>query len=268
LAARSEGAPSRLIGLTWIDEWQVIIVRPDSAIRQPEDLKNTKVALPEYADKRAGSIFRAMSLQGIRGALQLANLSFRDVDFIEVPERAESKQDRDASAYWSGLDALITGEVDAVYVKGASAVEAATKRGLKVGIDLDQFTDVTSRVNNGTPRPITVHEDLLEHHFDVVVDFLEELFDTADWAEDHLDEVLVILQDETIAGAESVATAYRNNFHKSLHPSLSAERLELLKQQKDFLWLHGFLEKDVDLDTWVDHRPLLEVLKRRQNKQR
>ena len=153
-----------------------------------------------------------------------------------------------------------------MYVKGASAVEAATKRGLKVGIDLDKFEDVTSRVNNGTPRPITVHEDLLEDHFDVVVDFLEELFDTADWAQDHLDEVLVILEDETIAGAESVATAFRNNFHKSLHPSLSEDRLELLKQQKDFLWLHGFLERDVDIETWVDHRPLLEVLKRRQNK--
>ncbi|CAM9345829.1 ABC transporter substrate-binding protein [Acinetobacter bereziniae] len=268
LAARSEGAPSRLIGLTWIDEWQVIIVRPDSEISKPEHLKNVKVALPEYADKRAGSIFRAMSLQGIRGALQLANLTFRDVDFIEVPERAESNtQQRDASTYWSGLDALITGEVDAVYVKGASAVEAATKRGLKVGIDLDQFEDVTSRVNNGTPRPITVHEDLLKDHFDVVVDFLEELFDTADWAQDHLDEVLVILEDETIAGAESVATAYRNNFHKSLHPSLSEERLQLLRQQKDFLWLHGFLERDVDINAWVDHRPLLEVLKRRQNKQ-
>ena len=132
---------------------------------------------------------------------------------------------------------------------------------------MDQFEDVTSRVNNGTPRPITVHEDLLKDHFDVVVDFLEELFDTADWAQDHLDEVLVILEDETIAGAESVATAYRNNFHKSLHPSLSEERLELLRQQKDFLWLHGFLERDVDINTWVDHRPLLEVLKRRQNKQ-
>lgn len=68
----------------------------------------------------------------------------------------------------------------------------------------------------------------------MVVDFLEELFDTADWAQDHLDEVLVILEDETIAGAESVATAYRNNFHKSLHPSLSEDRLELLKQQKIF----------------------------------
>ncbi|MFU8926598.1 ABC transporter substrate-binding protein [Acinetobacter puyangensis] len=272
LAAIAEGAPSRLIGLTWIDEWQVIIVRPDSNIHQPEDLKGVKVALPQYSERRSGSIFRAMSLQGIRGALQLAGLHLNDVKFVEVPERGKSKQDidktntRDASTYWSGLDALLTGEVDAVYVKGASAVDAAKKRGLKVGIDLDQFDDITSRVNNGTPRPITVHEDLLENHFDVVVDFLEELFDTADWAKDHLDEVLEILQSETIAGAESVATAYRNNFHKSLHPSLDVERIQLLKQQKDFLWLHGFLEHDVDIDAWVDVRPLQAVIERRQKK--
>src|SRR5579871_1856762 len=29
LAARAQGAPTRLIGLTWIDEAQAIIVRPD-----------------------------------------------------------------------------------------------------------------------------------------------------------------------------------------------------------------------------------------------
>ncbi|MDC5101087.1 ABC transporter substrate-binding protein [Acinetobacter baumannii] len=271
LAARAEGAPSRLIGLTWIDEWQVIIVRPDSDIKHPEDLKGKRIALPAYAEQRAGSIFRAMSLQGIRGALQLAGLQFKDVEFVETPERSLTQRQkdsagRDASTFWSGLDALLTHEVDAVYVKGASAVEAATKRGLVVGIDLDQFEDVTSRVNNGTPRPITVHEDLLEQHFDLVVDFLEELFDTADWAKDHLNEVLEILQSETIAGAESVATAYRNNFHLNLHPSLEPARIELLKQQKDFLWLHGFLEHDVDVDAWIDARPLEALLQRRQKK--
>lgn len=271
LAARAEGAPSRLIGLTWIDEWQVLIVRPDSNIKTPEDLKGKRIALPSYAEQRAGSIFRAMSLQGIRGALQLANLQFKDVEFIETAERGLNQdqkvsEGRDASTFWSGLDALLTHEVDAVYVKGASAVEAATKRGLVVGIDLDQYDDVTSRVNNGTPRPITVHEDLLEQHFELVVDFLEELFDTADWAQDHLDEVLEILQSETIAGAESVATAYRNNFHLGLHPSLDPSRIELLKQQKDFLWLHGFLEHDVDVDAWIDARPLQALLQRRQKK--
>ncbi|MEG2434405.1 MAG: ABC transporter substrate-binding protein, partial [Acinetobacter sp.] len=102
LAARAEGAPSRLIGLTWIDEWQVIIVRPDSDIKKPEDLKGKRIALPAYAAQRAGSIFRAMSLQGIRGALQLASLQFKDVEFIETAERGVNKnqqvsEERDAS---------------------------------------------------------------------------------------------------------------------------------------------------------------------------
>src|SRR4051794_31063600 len=39
LAARSQGAPTRLIGLTWIDERQAIVVRPDSGVMQPADLK-------------------------------------------------------------------------------------------------------------------------------------------------------------------------------------------------------------------------------------
>jgi ABC-type nitrate/sulfonate/bicarbonate transport system substrate-binding protein len=269
LAARAEGAPSRLIGLTWIDEWQVIIVRPEAKIATPKDLRGKRLALPQYAEPRSGSIFRAMSLQGVRGALQLANLQLSDVVFVEVPERlrqGEKSHARDPATFWSGLDALLSGEVDAVYVKGASAVEAAKKRGLKVGLDLDQFADVSSRVNNGTPRPITVHEDLLTHHFELVVDFLEELFDTADWASEHLAEVLAILQDETNAGAESVATAYRDDFHKALHPTLDEGRIALLKQQKDFLWLHGFLEHDVDVEAWIDPRPLQALLQRRQQK--
>ena len=92
--------------------------------------------------------------------------------------------------------------------------------------------------------------------------FLEELFDTADWAQDHLDEVLVVLEDEKRLQEQKVLRQpIEIIFIKSLHPSLSEDRLELLKQQKDFLWLHGFLERDVDIETWVDHRPLLEVFK-------
>ena len=50
--------------------------------------------------------------------------------------------------------------------------------------------------------------------------------------------------------------AYRNDFHKSLHPDLSVERLALFRKQIDFLLLHGFLERDFDLAEWTDHRPL------------
>lgn len=93
---------------------------------------------------------------------------------------------RDALA---GLDELVKGRVDAVYAKGASAVEAARKRGLRVGIDVDAFPDRRLRANNGTPRPITVHESLLENHFDLVVRFLAQTPRTADWTAENLENV-------------------------------------------------------------------------------
>src|SRR5204862_463483 len=42
LAARSLGAPTRVIGLTWIDEGQAIVVRPDTRVLEPADLRNLR----------------------------------------------------------------------------------------------------------------------------------------------------------------------------------------------------------------------------------
>ena len=50
--------------------------------------------------------------------------------------------------------------------------------------------------------------------------------------------------------------AYRGDFHTTLAPDLSEQRLAFLDVQKTFLNLHGFLEADFDLADWVDHRPL------------
>jgi ABC-type nitrate/sulfonate/bicarbonate transport system substrate-binding protein len=265
LAARASGAPTRLIGLTWIDEWQAILVRPDSGISKPEHLLGRRVALPAFTDTRGGSIARAMSLHGYKGALSLARLTLDDVVFVDTPatlnveginNSPRPEGSRNLGGLWSGLPLLATGEVDAVYVKGASAVDAAKEHGAIVGIDLDTIDNKRTRVNNGTPRPITVHEDLLRDHFDLVVRFLAQTLRAADWASAHLDDVRAILQNETRAGLDGVSTAYRNDFHKHLHPDLSSERLDLLAVQKNFLWLHGFLEHDVDVHAWADHRPL------------
>ncbi|WP_425928129.1 ABC transporter substrate-binding protein [Pseudomonas sp. NyZ201] len=259
LAARAAGSPSRLIGLTWIEEWQTILVRPGSGIRSAADLKGKRLALPAWGASRPGSIARAMSLHGYKGALSLAGLSFDDVTLVEVPlhdqEQAPNPQEG-LQRLWSGLDYLVRGEVDAVYVKGASAADAARRLGLEVGIDLDQIEDPRYRINNGTPRPITVHQSLLDEHFDLVVRFLAQTLRAADWARDNREGVLRILQDETRAGAEGVDQAYRGDFHTTLAPDLSEQRLAFLDIQKTFLNLHGFLEADFDLAEWVDHRPL------------
>ncbi len=262
LAARAQHAPTKLIGLTWIDEAQAIIVRADSDIREPLHLRGARVALPAYVTReipahvRGSSIARGMSLHGIKGALSLAGLTLDDVTFVEVDSGQRARGSAGLGDLWSGLDDLLEGTVDAVYVKGASAVEAARRRGLVVGIDLDGYPDRRSRVNNGTPRPITVHESLLDTHFDVVVRFLAQTLRAADWAASNLEGVYDILKVETRAGDEGVTAAYRDGFHRALHPDLSAERIDLLRIQKTFMWVHGFLDADFDLDAWVDPRPL------------
>lgn len=271
IAARAQGEPTRLVGLTWIEEAQVILVRPGSGINRPEDLKGKRVALPGWTDHeipshlRGCSISRGMSLLGLRGALAAGGLTFDDVDVVEIasPPRGANGGRRDSLAQRGGslgrlwpIDALVEGRVDAVYTKGASALDAARELGAVVGIDLDKLADKRFRVNNGTPRPITVHQDLIDNHFDHLVRFLATTLRAADWAASHVDELRAIAQSETVGSAEAVIAAYGKTFHLSLHPDLSEERLALFALQKKNLLLHGFLDADFALDDWVDHRPL------------
>lgn len=264
LAARAQGAPNSLIGLTFIDEGQSILVRPDSGISAPEHLKGKRVALPEFGIRdgvRQGSnIARGMTLQGLHGALRYVGLGLDDVRWVEVgPGNAAASGSAAVEPLqnlWAGLDPLAAGEVDAVYVKGASAVDAARRLGLAVGIDLDALPERRFRINNGTPRPITVENWVIEQHFELVVRFLHQSLRAAAWGRDNLDKVREIYAEETRASADAAAAAYRNGFHLSLQPDLSEERVGYLKEQKDFLLLHGFLDRDFDIDAWIDPRPL------------
>lgn len=262
LPAHAQGADTRLIGLTWIDEWQSILVRPGSSIRRPADLASKRLALPVFRridleeNRRGRSIARGMSLAGYHGALASAGLGLRDVTLVEVGSPEQLPGAGPGAGLWQGIAALARGEVDAVYVKGAAAVEAARAAGVEVGIDLDALPERRFRVNNGTPRPITVHRSFLEEHFDLVVRFLAQTLRAAAWAHHHRDEVLAVLQQETHAGGAAVAAAYRDGFHAELAPDLSEERLALFEQQKNFQLAHGFLDRDVDVRAWADHRPL------------
>ncbi|HCU85802.1 MAG TPA: monooxygenase, partial [Methylophilus sp.] len=66
-------------------------------------------------------------------------------------------------------------------------------------------------------------------------------------------------ESETRSGEDGVATAYGENFHLQLAPDLSPERVELFRQQKNFMLVHGLLDKDFDLDAWIDFRPLRDA---------
>lgn len=261
--ARAQGAPTRLVGLTWIEERQSILVRPDSNIRTPADLKGRRLALPTYTNHpipehlRGSSIARGMSLQGYKGALASAGLTLDDVDLVETPS---PRRERDGApgepgAGWA-LQDLATGKVDAVYVKGAAAVDAARRHGVVGGVDLDKLPEKRFRVNNGTPRPITVHQSLIDDHFDLLVKFLAVTLRAAEWARSNLPALREVLSAEARGSASAVEDAYRDDFHLTLHPDLSNERVALFAEQKKFLWLHGFSDRDFPLEDWIDRRPL------------
>jgi ABC-type nitrate/sulfonate/bicarbonate transport system substrate-binding protein len=265
IPARAQGAPTRLIGLTWIEEGQAILVRPGSDIRSPADLKGKRLALPVFRpediaeNKRGRSIARGMSLQGYRGALASAGLTLDDVRLVEVGAEGrpwDGNSARRGRQLSDGLGPLLDEQVDAIYVKGAAAAEAARARGAVIGVDLDALPSRRFRVNNGTPRPITVHQDLLDSHFDLVARFLYQTLRAAEWAKTNLAGVQEILQGETRAGSEGVRLAYRDGFHQSLAPDLSPERLELFWRQKHFQLAHGLLDRDFDGERWIDARPL------------
>lgn len=264
LAARALGTPTRVIGLTWIDERQAIMVRPDVGVLDPADLKGLRFALPGYGRTHGESIARGMALHGIKSALALGGLTLDDIRMTEIPappvEQASAEGMR---RLWLGLEWLASGRVDAVYVKGAAAAEAAQRLGLEVGIDLDAYPSRLARVNNGTPRPIVVHQHMIDHHPELVERFLEQSLRAADWAAAHPAELSAIIAQETLSGLDGVEAAYRNHFHRSLHPDLSDERIEMLKIQARFLWLHGFLEQPVEVEEWICPDPLRAVLKRR-----
>ncbi|MFI8252164.1 ABC transporter substrate-binding protein [Streptomyces filamentosus] len=248
LWARSRGRSTRLVGLTWIEERQVVLVAPGSPVRGAAALRGLRLAVPRH--EVPIDFWRAMALRGFEGALASAGLGLDDARPVDVPATGHSGQ-------WAAeLDALRRGAVDAVYVKGALAVESARRAGAEVAVELDALPDPVHRVNNGTPRPLTVDQELLDEHPELVDRFLAVLLRAADWAADRPEEVARILGAETGAGAEGVAGAYRPGTHRTLHPDLSDARLDLLARQEAALRAHGFLPGAVDVRAWADPGPL------------
>ncbi|GII91637.1 ABC transporter substrate-binding protein [Sinosporangium siamense] len=253
LWAKARGRDTRLIGLTWIEERQVVLTTPGSSIRDAADLRGRRLALPVRTDAPV-DFWRAMALRGFHGALSIAGLTLGDARLTDVYVK-------DDPGHWAPeLDALAAGDVDAVYVKGARAVEDAERRGLRVAVDLDAHPDPAVRVNNGTPRPITVDQSFLDTRPDLVIRFLRVLLDAVRWTAAYPGEAALVLGRETGAGAAGVAGAYGT---PDLSIDLSEERLALLADQERFLWEHGFLAEAVDVEAWADHTPLYGARLRR-----
>lgn len=247
LWARSTGSDTRLIGLSWVDEYQAILTLPDSDLQEPGDLRGRRIGIPRHRyleiDFRA-----AQALRGFHNALSLANLTLDDVNITHLEAVREGRRD----SWNTEIEALQRREIDAVFVKGATGLEAARTVGLKEVIELGFHPDPLVRVNNGVPRTVTVDTALTEQEH-IVEQILTSLLRAADWSKDHPEDFIRVVTKETGASSEYVASAYRNI---SLRPSLREEYLTALDAQSRFLFEHGFLPNPVNVWDWILPEPL------------
>ena len=268
LWARAAGRETRVIGLSWADETQRILTLPGSGIKTVRDLRGRRFGLPKWV-KAQIDFARAQALRGLENALRLDGLEVADVELVDYQidaGQSDAPAERVAGTNTFGnlrtgghsaeLVGLLRGEVDAIFLKGASAAHTASQFGLHTVIDTGAHPDPLVRSNNGTPRTLSVDAHLLEHHFEAAVTLVDQVLRAEAWAHLNGDETRRFLARESNSSEYWVSVAYGDDAHLRLRTDLAESSIAGLQDFSDFLYRWKFLPDAVDVHSWIDPRPL------------
>lgn len=262
IRARSEGRRTRLVGITWTDEFQAIITLPQTGIKTTKDLKGRRFGI---ASRPEGIVdfMRATALKGLVSALSLEGLSPSDVEIVDITltESVLASQEgpslfglKRRQAYGEEIAALIRGEVDAIYVKGTAGINVANLIGAVEVAEFGFHPDPKIRINSGSPRVLTVDELLADERPDLVHRLLDAIFRASAWAEAHPDEARRFVAREAGATEEQVLAANGADIHRHLGLGLQPDLVDAVEHYKSFLFEWGFLAADFSLADWIDRR--------------
>ncbi|HCF1525253.1 ABC transporter substrate-binding protein [Pseudomonas aeruginosa] len=272
--ARASGRETRVIGLSWADEVQLILTTPDSGIKTVKGLKGRRFGLPHWANAQI-DFTRAQAIRGLENALRLEGLEVKDVELVDYLRGGtfsdEAAQLVNGISTFGGrrsggqnaeLVGLLRGEVDAIFLKGASAAQLAQQFGLHTVIDTGSHPEPLVRANNGTPRTLSVDLNLLDRHFDAAVGILESVVRAEQWAWTHPDDTRRYLARETNSSEYWVTQAYGEDAHQRLRTELEEPSIVALQDFTDFLQRWNFIPQTFSVRDWIDPRPL-EALRSR-----
>jgi ABC-type nitrate/sulfonate/bicarbonate transport system substrate-binding protein len=277
ISAWARGRDTRVIGLSWADETQLILASPESGITSVKDLKGRRFGLPNWKSVEI-DFTRAQAIRGLENALRLEGLEVSDVEIVDQDietHYSEGRAEQIAGTLaWNGrstsrarannleLIALLRGEVDAIFLKGASGAQIAHQFGLTTVIDTGAHPDPLVRCNNGTPRTLAVDGHLVDNHFDAAVTIVEQVLRAEAWAQQHADEVRRFLARETNSSEYWVSIAYGKDAQTRLKTDLSDQSRAGIQDFINFLHRWGFIPQSFDVDDWVDARPLAAARER------
>ncbi|TBU99212.1 ABC transporter substrate-binding protein [Stutzerimonas kirkiae] len=273
--ARASGRSTRVIGLSWSDEVQLIVTTADSPLKDIRDLKNRRFGLPKWANVQI-DFTRAQAIRGLENALRLEGLEVADVELVDYPYGGTYSDEQvrhihGAQVTFNGnrvrrrnneLIGLLRGDIDAIFLKGAHGLHLADEFGLRVITDVGSHPDPLIRANIGTPRTLTVDQHLLDEHFEASVLILETVLRAEQWAWAHPEETRRFLARELNTSEYWVANAYGEDAHLRLHTNLAERSIGALQDLTDFLERWDFIPRRFDVRDWIESRPLEQLLEK------
>jgi ABC-type nitrate/sulfonate/bicarbonate transport system substrate-binding protein len=271
ISARARGRDTRVLGLSWADETQLILASPESGIRSVRDLKGRRFGLPNWKTVEI-DFTRAQAIRGLENALRLEGLAVSDVEIVDQDIDTHysdgQAQTVGGTLAWNGrstsrarannleLIALLRGEVDAIFLKGAHGAQVAHQFGLTTVIDTGIHPDPLVRANNGTPRTLAVDGHLIDNHFDAAVTIVEQVLRAEAWAQSHPSDIRRYLARETNSSEYWVSVAYGEDAQTKLKTDLAEQSIVAIQDFTDFLHRWNFIPESFDVRAWIDPRPL------------
>jgi ABC-type nitrate/sulfonate/bicarbonate transport system substrate-binding protein len=266
--ARSGGADTRVVGISWTTTPSPILARPESTIQTAADLKGKRLLIIRRPEEEIDFAY-AGTLRTFETALSTADLGLDDVKLVEKvvagsTERSrppqsgaqnEDKRPRQASQQHALLS-LLQGEVDVIASQGPAAIGLIHGFGLRVVHDTSSHPDPHERIHNSVPKLLTVDQQLIKNYPEIVARVLARLLEVHDWATRNKEQAIHFVALEQSTSDDLVEAAYGEKLAPELDVNLSDENIARVAAQKAFLLKHGFIKTDFKLEEWIDAHPL------------
>ena len=268
--ARANGVDSVVLGITFMEEFQGVFVRADGPIETVTDLAGHRLALPEWP-RLVFNFWRFSALKGLTSALKVHDVPADAVEFVDIVEDWDPSERRNVNRhelkeparceYRRQLEALLSGDVDAIFGKGPEAglLQREAEGRIRLLYDVRTAPDFAERINNSTPRLLTTSRHVVDEHFDAVVRYTRTAIRAANWVQDNPAEARDLIARECSIDEAEIETYLEPNYRDKFLPRLDGKLLEAVEIVKSFLHQHRFIDQNFPLESWIDSRPLAQA---------
>jgi ABC-type nitrate/sulfonate/bicarbonate transport system substrate-binding protein len=257
LWARSNGAASRLIGLSWNNEFQAIITLPSTGIKSAKDLDGRRFAVPHFSPLGV-DLSAPFALKGLLSARAAEGLDASGVELIDVAAAGRGDANPLGQFALGPLQplpaeaiALLRNEVDAIYVKGVEGVRVANAIRASIVSEFSAHPDPWIRLGAGNPRPLTIGSVFASERPDLLSLLLTTLGNIVEWAAQNPEAAIDALSEIHQSSRQAVRAALGPDIGKHLTLTLKDEELLLLDRYKRQLLDWNILTNDFSISDWV-----------------